>query len=107
MSAPPLQSPPSATSAKVVVVPVSSSGRAGTAIFFGSLCVGTFTLGVWQCQRYLEKQVLEEQRSKELQQDPVPINEYCRSIQQQQQQGTNSTTSTKPSLLKSAVATAL
>lgn len=39
--------------------------------FFGSLCVGTFGLGVWQTQRYFQKVELVAQRTADLAQDPV------------------------------------
>lgn len=39
--------------------------------FFGSLCAGTFGLGVWQTQRLLEKLQLVEQRDKELSMKPT------------------------------------
>jgi surfeit locus 1 family protein len=43
---------------------------AGKAVF-GSLCAGTFGLGVWQTQRYFEKQTLVEQRNQALALDPA------------------------------------
>ena len=48
-------------------VGLSTSGM----VFFGSLCVGTFGLGVWQLQRLLEKQELIEERTNQLQLDPT------------------------------------
>jgi cytochrome oxidase assembly protein ShyY1 len=50
--------------------PPTPIGLAGT-LFFGSLCVGTFALGVWQTQRYFEKQQLIAQREYELSLSPV------------------------------------
>jgi cytochrome oxidase assembly protein ShyY1 len=43
-------------------------------IGFGSLCAGTFGLGVWQTKRYFEKFELTEQRCKEL--DKAPLNAW-------------------------------
>lgn len=40
-------------------------------VFFGSLCVGTFGLGVWQLQRLLEKQDLIEERTNQLKLEPT------------------------------------
>jgi cytochrome oxidase assembly protein ShyY1 len=45
-------------------------GMAGR-LFFGSLCAGTFGLGTWQTLRYRDKVALVEQRSQDLQQEPV------------------------------------
>jgi hypothetical protein len=49
------------------LVGLSTSGK----LFFGSLCVGTFGLGVWQLQRLLEKQNLIEERTSQLQMEPT------------------------------------
>jgi surfeit locus 1 family protein len=49
------------------LVGLSTSGK----LFFGSLCVGTFGLGVWQLQRLLEKQKLVEERTSQLQMEPT------------------------------------
>ena len=53
----------------------SSQTRKGLSLagqaFFGSLCAGTFGLGVWQTQRYFEKDKLVEQRANDLSQEPV------------------------------------
>ena len=49
------------------VVGLSNGGK----IFFGSLCAGTFGLGVWQVQRLQEKLVLIEERENELQLEPT------------------------------------
>jgi surfeit locus 1 family protein len=48
----------------------------GGQAFFGSLCVGTFGLGVWQTQRYFEKVELVEKRQRDLSMDPVPLESY-------------------------------
>lgn len=40
---------------------------------FGSLCAGTFGLGVWQTQRYLEKVELVEARANALAQPPLDV----------------------------------
>ena len=45
-------------------------GMAGR-LFFGSLCAGTFGLGTWQALRYRNKVALVEQRTQDLQQEPV------------------------------------
>lgn len=50
--------------------PPTRLGVAGT-LFFGSLCVGTFSLGVWQTQRFFEKQRLIAQRELELSLPPL------------------------------------
>jgi surfeit locus 1 family protein len=50
--------------------PPTQLGVAGT-LFFGSLCVGTCALGVWQTQRFFEKQKLIAQREYELSLDPI------------------------------------
>lgn len=57
-------------------------GMAGT-LFFGSLCVGTGALGIWQTQRFFEKQRLIQQRSTELKLEPLP---YPHTFQQPHQQ---------------------
>eukprot|EP00977_Amphora_coffeiformis_P022822 scaffold11610_cov90-Amphora_coffeaeformis.AAC.1 len=51
---------------------MSSQGLslAGKAVF-GSLCAGTFGLGVWQTQRYFEKQTLMQQREVDLKAPPL------------------------------------
>jgi len=49
-------------------------------VFFGSLCLGTFGLGCWQLQRLLEKQVLVEQRTNELQMPPRPVTQLSELI---------------------------
>jgi len=46
---------------------LSNSGK----LFFGSLCVGTFGLGVWQLQRLLEKLDMIEDREKQLSLQPI------------------------------------
>lgn len=51
-------------------VPRAAMGMAGR-VFFGSLCAGTFGLGTWQTLRYRDKVALVEQRTQDLQQDPV------------------------------------
>jgi surfeit locus 1 family protein len=51
----------------------SSVGTALGKLFFGSLCLGTFSLGVWQANRYLEKQELIKKRSEDLVIPPVPF----------------------------------
>ena len=47
----------------------------GGQVFFGSLCAGTFGLGVWQTQRYYEKvqQVAERQRDLALEPAPAKV----------------------------------
>lgn len=39
--------------------------------FFGSLCAGTFSLGVWQTQRYYEKQDMIAERQQALSKEPL------------------------------------
>lgn len=51
-------------------VPRAAMGMAGR-FFFGSLCAGTFGLGTWQALRYRNKVALVEQRTQDLQQEPV------------------------------------
>ncbi|CAB9522635.1 SURF1-like protein [Seminavis robusta] len=46
---------------------LSSGGK----VLFGSLCAGTFVLGVWQTQRFFEKQVLTTAREEQMQQAPL------------------------------------
>ena len=46
---------------------LSSGGK----VFFGSLCCGTFVLGVWQTQRYFEKETLMAAREEQLQMPPL------------------------------------
>lgn len=59
--------------------------RAGQAVF-GSLCLGTGGLGVWQTQRYFEKQDLVEQRNQQLAARPQPWNTAtARELQQKKQ----------------------
>lgn len=41
--------------------------------FFGSLCAGTFGLGVWQTQRYFEKVELVAKREKEMNMPPITL----------------------------------
>jgi cytochrome oxidase assembly protein ShyY1 len=55
-------------------------GVAGT-IFFGSLCIGTCALGVWQTQRYFEKQAMISQRTIDLQLEPITYPEYSSAVQ--------------------------
>ena len=57
---------------------LSLAGKA----FFGSLCAGTFGLGVWQTQRYFEKQDLIQQRATDLAAPPTE-----NILEQQQQNG--------------------
>jgi cytochrome oxidase assembly protein ShyY1 len=45
-------------------------------LFFGSLCAGTFGLGVWQIQRFFGKVELTQQREHALQQPPVPLEDH-------------------------------
>ena len=54
-------------SAPVAQKALSSGGK----VFFGSLCCGTFVLGVWQTQRYFEKDELMKARDEQLQMPPV------------------------------------
>mmetsp|Transcript_1342 Transcript_1342/g.3378 ORF Transcript_1342/g.3378 Transcript_1342/m.3378 type:complete len:303 (-) Transcript_1342:296-1204(-) len=51
----------------------STSLGMGGRLFFGSLCAGTFGLGVWQTQRFFEKQQLVKQRLEELSMHPQPM----------------------------------
>lgn len=57
---------------------ISTAGK----VFFGSLCAGTFGLGVWQTQRYFIKQTLVAQRQAELAQEPVTDLEVLSSYAQ-------------------------
>lgn len=50
------------TAAKSVQKPL---GKAGV-VFFGSLCLGTFGLGVWQTKRYIEKVEMIEERDRRM-----------------------------------------
>jgi surfeit locus 1 family protein len=52
--------------------PPSTMTHVGT-MFFGSLCAGTFALGVWQTRRYTEKVSLIEQRKSQLTVSPQPF----------------------------------
>jgi len=78
MVAPPAasSSPPQAAAAAAATQPstplpvIANVGWAGR-IFFGSLCAGTFVLGVWQTARYQEKVRLLERRQADLQLGPV------------------------------------
>jgi SURF1 family len=72
--------------------PPGSTAAIGTAgrFFFGSLCVGTGALGVWQTQRYFEKQELIAQRMNDWHQAPIPYHDY---IQQLRKQRDNAATS--------------
>jgi cytochrome oxidase assembly protein ShyY1 len=47
-------------------VHLSTSGK----VFFGSLCAGTFGLGVWQVKRLMEKILLVEERQSQLKMEP-------------------------------------
>lgn len=47
--------------------PLSTAGR----LFFGSLCAGTFGLGVWQTRRYFEKVELSRDREANLAKEPL------------------------------------
>ena len=49
--------------------------------FFGSLCVGTFGLGVWQTQRYFEKVNLVAKRQKDLAEEPIQPSNYQQDLQ--------------------------
>ncbi|KAL7540339.1 hypothetical protein ACHAXR_011543 [Thalassiosira sp. AJA248-18] len=50
----------------------SSEGGAAGKIFFSSLCLLTFGLGVWQTQRYSEKVEMVQKREDDLKLDPLP-----------------------------------
>lgn len=49
--------------------PLNLAGKA----FFGSLCAGTFGLGVWQSIRYFEKVDLVQKRQDEMNMPPIPL----------------------------------
>jgi cytochrome oxidase assembly protein ShyY1 len=53
--------------------------RGGQA-FFGSLCAGTFGLGVWQTQRYYEKIEMMENRNKQLLAPVIDVNDQLQQI---------------------------
>ena len=57
------------SSSRAVVSGLDLSGK----IFFGSLCAGTLYLGTWQTRRYFEKMDLIDQRTRELEEEPVPL----------------------------------
>ena len=50
---------------------VASGLSSGGKVFFGSLCCGTFVLGVWQTQRYYEKIAWMSDREDQLKMAPV------------------------------------
>ena len=54
----------------------------GGQVFFGSLCAGTFGLGVWQTQRYYEKVQLVAERQRDLAMEPAPYQELVGRQQQ-------------------------
>ncbi|KAL7572756.1 hypothetical protein ACA910_009020 [Epithemia clementina (nom. ined.)] len=68
--------------------------------FFGSLCAGTFGLGVWQTQRYFEKMELVAQREQALVQPPLSISEFLLAVA-----ATTTTTTTTTSMDKSTSST--
>lgn len=49
-------------------------------IFFGSLCAGTFGLGCWQVQRYLEKVELMTHRENDLAREPLQVHSFDRDL---------------------------
>jgi cytochrome oxidase assembly protein ShyY1 len=51
---------------------LSISGK----VFFGSLCAGTFGLGVWQVERLMEKIRLVEERQSQLEMEPTTSLEF-------------------------------
>jgi cytochrome oxidase assembly protein ShyY1 len=67
--------------------PPTGAAAIGTAgrFFFGSLCVGTGALGVWQTQRYFEKQALIAQRLNDWQQAPMPYHDYIQQLRKQRE----------------------
>lgn len=88
----------------MAAIPPSQQGLslAGKALF-GSLCAGTFGLGVWQTQRYFEKHKLVAQREADLRAPPVTAphlvqnnrnsndsNDGNKGIKQQQEEGVDS-----------------
>jgi len=59
-------------SAALASKPLSKGGQ----LFFSSLVASTFGLGVWQSQRYFEKEELMRKRKQELSNPPVPLPPY-------------------------------
>jgi len=54
-------------------VPLSLGGKA----FFGSLCAGTFGLGVWQTERYFGKVELVAKREEEMNMPPISLEPHA------------------------------
>jgi cytochrome oxidase assembly protein ShyY1 len=72
-----------------MAAPASSATKAissGGKVFFGSLCAGTFVLGVWQTQRYFEKETLIAAREEQMLQPPFTSLSQAMSHHRQQQQ---------------------
>jgi cytochrome oxidase assembly protein ShyY1 len=60
-----------APSSKVAAETASKGISMGGKVFFGSLCAGTFGLGVWQIERYFEKITLMDDRAAQLAMEPT------------------------------------
>ena len=54
----------------------SATAKLAGGIFFSSLCLGTFGLGVWQTQRYFDKVEMVQKRDDDLSLAPVDFNEW-------------------------------
>ena len=70
----------------------NKEGVAGVAgkVFFSSLCIITFTLGIWQTKRYNEKVSMVQKREHDLRLDPISnYHDWQKQLLKQQQQQQN------------------
>lgn len=74
--------------------PLSSASITFGKIFFPSLCVITFTLGIWQTKRYFEKLDMVSKRKDDLMLDPMTFDEWTLKNDASSNAATKSTSTT-------------